>query len=119
PGAVRRFDLPSEFKIPHMGWNQLQCVPDRPVAPLLQGLGNQSWFYFVHSYYVDPQDSDWIAATTDYGGPFTSVVSRGRVMATQFHPEKSQSAGLKLLQNFLAIDTSDSPSSTSSTSAAG
>lgn len=102
PGTVRRFNLPPEYKIPHMGWNQLQVVPARRDAvPLLSGFGPDSWFYFVHSYYVDPEDSTWIAATTDYGGRFVSVVSRGNVMATQFHPEKSQLAGLQLLKNFL------------------
>ncbi len=103
PGAVRRFDLPVDYKIPHMGWNQLQPVSGRPLVPLLEGLSTDSWFYFVHSYYVDPADAGWIAATTDYGGAFVSVVSRGQVMATQFHPEKSQLAGLRLLSNFLSL----------------
>lgn len=108
PGAVRRFELPPEYKIPHMGWNQLQPASVHPVAPLLQDLDSGSWFYFVHSYYVDPTDSTWIAATTDYGRDFVSVVARGNVMATQFHPEKSQAAGLRLLKNFLAVADSDS-----------
>lgn len=102
PGAVRRFELPAEFKIPHMGWNQLSGVNENP-SPLLHGLTSEAWFYFVHSYYVDPTDTSWIAATTDYGGPFVSAISRGRVTATQFHPEKSQSAGLSLLRNFVAM----------------
>jgi len=102
PGTVQRFDLPAEYKIPHMGWNQL----DRGAQPdhgLLQNLGPQPWFYFVHSYHVVPLDRSWIAATTDYGRPFVSVVGKGNVMATQFHPEKSQSCGMQLLKNFLAV----------------
>lgn len=102
PGAVRRFQLPAEFKIPHMGWNQLISTADNP-PPLLDGLTSGAWFYFVHSYFVDPTDTRWIAATTDYGGPFVSAISRGRVTATQFHPEKSQSAGMTLLRNFVAM----------------
>ena len=101
PGTVQRFDLPSEFKIPHMGWNQLDCSTQAEHG-LLQGLGPDPWFYFVHSYHVVPTDPTWVAATTDYGLPFVSVVARSNVMATQFHPEKSQSGGMLLLQNFLA-----------------
>jgi len=101
PGTVQRFDLPAEFKIPHMGWNQLDCSP-QPEHGLLQSLRPEPWFYFVHSYHVVPTDLSWIAATTDYGRPFVSVVARSNVMATQFHPEKSQSSGILLLKNFLA-----------------
>ena len=102
PGYVRRFDLPAGYKIPHMGWNQL----DRSAQPdhgLLDDSGPEPWFYFVHSYHVVPTDQSWIAATTDYGGQFVSVVAKGNVMATQFHPEKSQSCGMQLLKNFLAV----------------
>ena len=102
PGTVERFALPAEFKIPHMGWNQLECS-SQPDHGLLQGLGPEPWFYFVHSYHVVPADRSWIAATTDYGRPFVSVVARSNVMATQFHPEKSQSCGMQLLKNFLAV----------------
>lgn len=101
PGVVRRFDLPAEYKIPHMGWNQLDDVSESR-TPLLRGLGSGAWFYFVHSYYIDPSDSGWTAATTDYGKAFVSVISKGRVSATQFHPEKSQSAGMALLRNFVS-----------------
>lgn len=100
PGTVRRFQLPPEFKIPHMGWNQLQ-FSQQPVPPLLQGLPAQPWFYFVHSYHCVAESSAWVAATADYGGPFLAAVARGNVMATQFHPEKSQAAGMQLLRNFL------------------
>jgi glutamine amidotransferase len=102
PGTVERFDLPAEFKIPHMGWNQLDCSL-QPDHGLLRGLGPEPWFYFVHSYHVVPADRSWIAATTDYGRPFVSVVAKNNVMATQFHPEKSQSCGMQLLKNFLAV----------------
>lgn len=100
PGVVRRFELPAEYKIPHMGWNQL-TVRMSPAPVLLKELPDRPWFYFVHSYHCVPTDDTWVAATTDYGRPFVSVVSRGNVMATQFHPEKSQAAGLQLLRNFV------------------
>ena len=119
PGAVRRFELPPEYKIPHMGWNQLQPhVVNGRVAPLLRGLPSDSWFYFVHSYYVDPLDTGWIAATTDYGRPVVSVDSRGHVMATQFHPEKSQAAGLQLLKNFLTLSSASADAADSANSPA-
>ena len=102
PGDCRRFDLPAEYKIPHMGWNQLDCSPQSDHG-LLQNLEPQPWFYFVHSYHVAPSDPAWIAATTDYGRPFVSVVAKSNVMATQFHPEKSQSSGMQLLKNFLTV----------------
>ena len=102
PGTVQRFNLPAEYKIPHMGWNQLECS-SQPDQRLLQGLGPEPWFYFVHSYHVAPTDRSWIAATTDYGRPFVSVVARNNVMATQFHPEKSQSCGMQLLRNFVEV----------------
>ncbi len=109
PGTVQRFDLPVEYKIPHMGWNQLDCSA-QPDHGLLQGFGAEPWFYFVHSYHVVPTDRSWIAATTDYYLPFVSVVAKSNVMATQFHPEKSQSCGMQLLKNFVAV-TSDASAS--------
>ncbi|MEZ6129798.1 MAG: imidazole glycerol phosphate synthase subunit HisH [Planctomycetaceae bacterium] len=101
PGCVRKFELPSEFKIPHMGWNQLSSRSDD--NPLLANLSPDAWFYFVHSYYVAPDDDSWTAARTSYGHDFVSVVRKGNVFATQFHPEKSQSAGLQLLKNFIEL----------------
>ena len=101
PGDVRRFDLPNEYKIPHMGWNQL--LPATPENPLLKGIAPGSWFYFVHSYHVVPSTAEWTAAETDYGGRFVSMVHNANVFATQFHPEKSQSAGLQLLKNFVNL----------------
>jgi len=87
-------------KIPHMGWNRLRI--ERP-APILAGLPDEPYFYFVHSYYVVPTDPDVTAATTEYGTRFTSVIWRGNLFATQFHPEKSQGAGLTILKNFAAL----------------
>jgi len=98
PGEVRRFDLPEEYKIPHMGWNRLQAVKQ---IPLLDGCPVEPWYYFVHSYHVVPSDTSWITATTDYGIDFVSMVGKGNVNAAQFHPEKSQSAGMQLLTNFV------------------
>ena len=101
PGTVRRFNLPAEYKIPHMGWNQL----DRRAQPdhgLLQGLGTAALVLLCAQLSRRSEDRSWIAATTDYGRPFVSVVAKNNVMATQFHPEKSQSCGMQLLKNFLA-----------------
>jgi glutamine amidotransferase len=99
-GDVVRFELPEEFSIPHMGWNQLQI---RRPAPVLSGLAEGTYVYFVHSYYVVPKDAEVIATETDYGGPFCSSIWRGNVFATQFHPEKSQEEGLKMLRNFAML----------------
>ncbi len=100
PGEVRKFAPQPGLKIPHMGWNQLQPVGSPRV---LEGIPADCSFYFVHSYYVVPKHSEVIAATTQYPDPFTSVIERGRLMATQFHPEKSQNGGLRLLKNFATL----------------
>jgi len=100
PGEVVRFDLPAEYKVPHMGWNELEI---RQPAPLLGGLSSGVHCYFVHSYYVVPKDPGVIATETNYGRPFCSMVWRDNLMATQFHPEKSQRDGLKMLANFAAL----------------
>lgn len=99
-GECVRFELPHEYKVPHMGWNQLLI---RRPAPVLAGLGEGTHCYFVHSYYVAPQDRSIIATETDYGGPFCSMVWRDNVYATQFHPEKSQRDGLHILKNFAEL----------------
>ncbi len=96
-GEVVRFQVPSPLKVPHMGWNQLKI--ERP-APLLTGLPDGVHTYFVHSYYVIPRDESIIAARTEYGGLFTSMVWRDNLFATQFHPEKSQADGLSMLKQF-------------------
>lgn len=100
PGEVVRFPDFDDLKVPHMGWNRLRVRGDQP---LLAGIPDDAYFYFVHSYYVAPQDESVIAATSDYGIDFVSMVSRGNLFATQFHPEKSQKFGLKLLENFAGI----------------
>jgi glutamine amidotransferase len=99
-GDVVRFELPPEYAIPHMGWNQLGL---RRRPPILDGIEDGSYFYFVHSYYVVPRDAEVIAVETDYGRPFCSMIWRDNVFATQFHPEKSQAQGLRLLKNFAEI----------------
>jgi len=88
------------LKIPHMGWNTVKARKD---SPLLKGLEDNAHFYFVHSYYVDPEERDWVVATTQYGIEFASVVGRDHIFACQFHPEKSQKLGLSLLKNFGAL----------------
>ncbi len=94
------------FKVPHMGWNEIrgQGTGDRgqkKQCPLLKGIPDGSYFYFVHSYYVRPADKGIIAATTEYGTEFASIIWSGSIFATQFHPEKSQEMGLRLLKNFV------------------
>jgi glutamine amidotransferase len=101
PGRCIRFDVDRTLglKVPHMGWNTLEM---RGQCPLYRGLPSGSSVYFVHSYHVVPEDPAVIATTTDYGRPFVSSIWRGNVMATQFHPEKSQKVGLQILANFAA-----------------
>lgn len=88
------------LKIPHMGWNQLDLVKEHP---LVNGVESGAYAYFVHSYAVYPEQRDIVIATTDYGRPFASIVGRGNICGLQFHPEKSQAVGLRLLENFLAL----------------
>ncbi len=104
PGAVRRFSFDKSpdsgspaLKIPHMGWNTIKKVKS---PPILKDVADNAHLYFVHSYYVVPQDQDVIATTTDYGGEFTSMVWKDNIYATQFHPEKSQDVGLSILKAF-------------------
>ena len=97
-GPVQRFRAP-ELKIPQIGWNSLDFR--QPGARLWRGLESGSHVYFVHSYHPAPTDPGVVAATADYGGPFAAAVEQGSTMGVQFHPEKSQSAGLKMLRNFL------------------
>ncbi len=95
-GKVVRFQN-GNLKIPHMGWNELTIQKQNP---LLNGIKDKTYFYFVHSFYVAPEDSSIIAATTDYGLNFTSMIWEDNIFAVQFHPEKSQAAGLRILENF-------------------
>jgi glutamine amidotransferase len=98
-GKCVRFDVDRTMglKVPHMGWNQLTA---RKQSPILRDLPEGASVYFVHSYHVEPEDDSIIATTTDYGRPFVSSVWRDNLVATQFHPEKSQTVGLKILENF-------------------
>ena len=96
-GSVKEFDLPDGYKIPHMGWNQLWKKVEHPV---FNDINNGSYFYFVHSFFVDPQDEEFIAGKTDYNIDFVSAVAKNNIIATQFHPEKSGRLGLKVLENF-------------------
>lgn len=100
-GAVPRFQLPSEYKIPHMGWNAVRFVQRTPVD---KGLSDGDQLYFVHSYRVEPEDASLIWAETEYGGDrFCAAIRRGNCYATQFHPEKSQAKGLQIYRNFVGI----------------
>ena len=116
PGRVTRFpanftirkpvlSLPQDsqstihhLKVPHMGWNQLEPVGEHP---LLQGIQSGDYAYFVHSYYCEPEEATAVLAWTDYGFPFASVVAQDNIYGLQFHPEKSQSVGLRILENFI------------------
>ena len=101
-GKCIRFDVDDTFglKVPHMGWNQLNR---KKPSPILRDLPADASVYFVHSYHVVPADESIVATTTDYGRPFVSSIWRDNVMATQFHPEKSQAVGLKILENFATL----------------
>jgi len=99
-GEVVRFELPREYKIPHMGWNQ---VYKKKESSLLNEIKEGEFFYFVHSYFVKPEEKSSVLTTTDYGIEFTSSVEKENVFGVQFHPEKSQRAGLKLLKNFIKV----------------
>ncbi len=100
PGKVVKFELPREYKVPHMGWNQGRIVHR---APILADTPDGTYFYFVHSYYAVPTDPNVVAITADYGIPFCAAVWKENIFATQFHPEKSQANGLKLLQRFAEL----------------
>jgi imidazole glycerol-phosphate synthase subunit HisH len=101
PGEVVRFRLDPSYKVPHMGWNTVRFV-QRGTA-LQDGLSDDGEsFYFVHSYHCVPEDRSLILAECDYGAPFVAAIARGRLFATQFHPEKSQSKGIQIYRNFAA-----------------
>lgn len=102
PGKVVRFQRPAGFKIPHMGWNTVRFT--QPASPLAAGLATEGEnFYFVHSYHCVPADESLVLAECDYGGKFCCAINRGRVFATQFHPEKSQAKGLQVYRNFADV----------------
>jgi glutamine amidotransferase len=98
-GDVVRFDLPAAYKVPHMGWNSVSWT--RPGWWSTAAGTTAEHMYFVHAYHARPRDEAVVSAVTDYGGSFCSAVVRGRLFATQFHPEKSQQSGLRLLESFL------------------
>jgi glutamine amidotransferase len=98
PGRVKR--LPSGLKIPHMGWNQVKQTISHPI---FEGIPDEANFYFVHSYYVEPDDKALVAGETEYGIPICSVIAVGNLVATQFHPERSGEIGLKLYYNFIKL----------------
>lgn len=100
PGKVKAFRKDMGLKIPHMGWNEVLFSKD---TPIFKGIENSSYFYFVHSYYVDPQDKADTAAEAEYGIRFTCAVHRDNIFAVQFHPEKSQELGLTILKNFNSL----------------
>ena len=99
-GRVRRFPHFRDRKVPHMGWNQLNI---RMQSGLLDGLDKRSYAYFVHSYYCAPEADDTIISSVDYGIEFAAIVQRDNIYGLQFHPEKSQSTGLRILSNFLRL----------------
>jgi len=100
-GSVERFSEHLKLKVPHMGWNQLKIQAGN--CPLLKGVSDGAFVYFCHSYYADPRDKKIAAAVTGYGTDFTSVVWSGNIFGVQFHPEKSQGTGLKMLDNFVKL----------------
>jgi imidazole glycerol-phosphate synthase subunit HisH len=104
PGLVKK--LSEGGKIPHMGWNQ---VKQDKAHSIFEGIPNNSNFYFVHSYYAEPENSALVVGTTDYGVNFCSVLASGNLIATQFHPEKSGAMGLKFYDNFVNLALGDSP----------
>jgi glutamine amidotransferase len=101
PGRVRRFAAGTGLKIPHMGWNRTRRGPASPSGPAA-GVADGACFYFVHSYFPDPARADDVALTSDHGVPFCAAVGRDNVFGCQFHPEKSQAAGLALLREFVS-----------------
>jgi glutamine amidotransferase len=100
-GQVRKFSDKHGLKIPQIGWNTVAVK--QPDAPLLAGISDGDYVYYVHSYYAAPADASVVALETTYGDTFASAVARGNLLATQFHPEKSQRAGLQMLKNFVAL----------------
>ena len=98
PGKVKRFT--TGMKIPHMGWNSIKLKMQKAKGEIFAAIPDESYFYFVHSYYVKPKDESVIAATTEYNGGFTAAVNKDNIWGVQFHPEKSAAWGLKLLGNF-------------------
>ena len=103
-GRVRRFNFKSRrLKVPHMGWNNIAYSLPLTAHSILRGVPDGSYVYFVHSYYVEPKERDIVLATTDYGGRFVSGICRDNIYGLQFHPEKSQEVGLRIVKNFAGL----------------
>ncbi|MEX2227649.1 MAG: imidazole glycerol phosphate synthase subunit HisH [Dehalococcoidia bacterium] len=100
PGRVKKLDVADGRKVPHMGWNN---VRQKSAHPIFDGIPDDAYFYFVHSYYPQPEDPDVVIGETDYGVTFASVLARDNIVATQFHPEKSGEMGLRMYANFLSF----------------
>jgi glutamine amidotransferase len=100
-GSVKKFQASRRLKVPQMGWNQLDIR--KSACPLLRGVSEGDYVYFCHSYYPEPKDKSQAAATTRYGTDFASVIWKDNLFAVQFHPEKSQAVGLKILKNFVKL----------------
>lgn len=99
-GRVRKFEPKANLKVPHMGWNQIEI---KSPSALFRNVKDRSFVYFCHSYYPEPKNKDIIAAACNYGAPFACAVNQGNVYGVQFHPEKSQVVGLKMLENFVKL----------------
>ncbi len=102
-GKVRKFDNSSGLKIPHMGWNRIKIKDQYSRSRILEGVPDESHMYFVHSYYVEPEDKDAVLCETEYGDIFASAIQKDNIYAFQFHPEKSQKIGLKIIENFTKL----------------
>lgn len=100
-GNIKKFIGTKGLKVPHMGWNQINFR--KADCPLFKGLENKSYVYFCHSFYPHPENDEVVAANTEYGNNFASIVWQDNIFATQFHPEKSQSVGLQILENFVKL----------------
>jgi imidazole glycerol-phosphate synthase subunit HisH len=101
PGRVVKFA--DTVRVPHVGWNQVEFKNNSQTHPIFNGLPDQPFFYFVHSYYVEPRDESCVLGETEYGMNYASICGRGNVVGVQFHPEKSQATGLRLLRNFAEL----------------
>jgi imidazole glycerol-phosphate synthase subunit HisH len=97
PGAIVRFN-DKDLKVPHMGWNNVDIIQESPV---MASIPSGSYFYFIHSYYPEIRDRSWVIGEVEYGSNFPCIVGRGNIIATQFHPEKSHTVGLKIIENFV------------------
>ena len=101
-GSVKKFKSKDGLKIPHMGWNKINIKPKK-TSNILNGVPDESYMYFVHSYFVKPDDKKIVICKTDYGQNFASGIQKDNIYAFQFHPEKSQGVGLKIVENFVNI----------------